>query len=93
MRTITIDCAKILTVPDFWAAYVAAASPEGREYFGRNLDAFWDAVSAGGPGWPGEDCELRFINTSSIKTFQDGKFYDRLKDIAADSETVPIYVE
>jgi len=93
MRTITIDCAKILTVPDFWAAYVTAASPEGREYFGRNLDAFWDAVSAGGPGWPGEDCELRFINTAPIKTFYDGGFYDRLKDIASQSEFVRIYVE
>ncbi len=93
MRTITIDCAKISSEQEFWDAYVASALPEGRGCFGQNLHAFWDAVSAGGPGWPGEDCELRFINTSPIKKFHNGKFYDRLRDIAARSEFIRIYVE
>ena len=93
MRIITIDCAKTTNDQEFWDAYVMAALPEGRGYFGRNLNAFWDAVSAGGPGWPGEDCELRFINTKPIRSFREGKFYEALKDIAARSEWVRIFVE
>ena len=93
MRTITIDCAKTADEAEFWDAYVAAALPEGRGYFGRNLAAFWDAVSGGGPGWPGEDCELRFVNTAPLKRFARRGFYEALKDIAARSESTPIYVE
>jgi ribonuclease inhibitor len=93
MRIVTIDCSNMNDETEYWDAYVAAALPEGRGYFGCNLDAFWDAVSAGGPGWPGEDCELRFINTAPIKTFREKKFYDALKEIAKDSDNVPIYVE
>lgn len=93
MRIITIDCAGMTNDQEFWDAYVGAAMPEGRGSFGRNLDAFWDAVSAGGPGWPGEDCELKFIHTRPLKSFAGGRFYDALKDIAARSEWVRIDVE
>jgi hypothetical protein len=93
MRIITIDCAETANPDDFWNAYVAAALPDGRSHFGRNLAAFWDAVSAGGPGWPGEDCELWFINTAPVRRFADGKFYESLKEIAARSEWMKIHVE
>jgi RNAse (barnase) inhibitor barstar len=93
MRVITIDCARATSPEEFWDAYVAAALPGGRGYFGRNLDAFWDAVSAGGPGWPGNDCELRFVNTAPLKSIAGGKFYSSLKDLAAQSNVVPIHVE
>lgn len=91
MRTISIDCGKVATEEDFWRLYVQSTNPEGASYFGRNLDAFWDAL-AGGPGYPGE-CELRFINTDSIKSFRSGAFYNALKKIAEDCQTNSIFVE
>jgi len=92
MHIVSIDCSKVNNETEFWDAYVAAALPEGRGYFGCNLNAFWDAL-AGGPGWPGADCELRFIITTPIRSFSEGKFYDALQDIAKDSDQVRIYVE
>jgi RNAse (barnase) inhibitor barstar len=93
MRTITVDCSKVSTEKEFWDAYIAAALPEGREYFGCNLDAFWDAVSAGGPGWPGEDCELKFVNTPTVRGFRGGEFYVALMRIANNSKYVSIHLE
>jgi RNAse (barnase) inhibitor barstar len=93
MNIVTIDCSGIRSDEEFCDAYLMATLPEGRHLFGRNLDAFWDAVSAGGPGCPGGDCELRFINTKSIMSFREGKFYEALKEIATRSEWVRIYVE
>jgi ribonuclease inhibitor len=91
MNTITIDCAEVTTEADFWELYLKCTNPVHGDYFGRNLDAFWDAL-AGGPGFPGE-VALAFINTKSIRDIRDGAFYAALKDIASDCETVPIAVE
>jgi Barstar (barnase inhibitor) len=41
MQTITVDCEAVRAIPT-----------ENAHYFGRNLDALWDAVSGGGPGAP-----------------------------------------
>lgn len=83
MKEYVIDCSKIDSEQEFWNAYLNVVKPEGTEYFGRNLDAFWDALSAGGPGWPGNDngCKIRFINTETIKMLRNGKFYSVLKEI------------
>ena len=93
MRIITVDCSKMGTEKEFLESYVSAALAEGRGYFGCNLAAFWDAVSAGGPGWPGEDCEIRFINTAPIKLFRNGEFYAALMRIVTDSKFVRIFVD
>lgn len=91
MGTYTIDCAAVTDEESFWRAYLSATNPEGAGYFGRNLDAFWDALH-GGPGWPGE-CELCFINTSSINNFREGQFYSALQQIAKDSKHVRVRLE
>jgi RNAse (barnase) inhibitor barstar len=91
MSTYTIDCSQLQDEGAFWHAYLAATNPEGTGHFGRNLDAFWDALH-GGPGWPGE-CTLHFINTATIKRFRDGRFYDTLQDIARDSRTVEVKLD
>jgi ribonuclease inhibitor len=90
MKTVVIDCAGINSEAEFWTAYIDAVQPDGAEHFGRNLDAFWDAVS-GGPGWPGE-CELRFINTRALAPLRAGGFVAALERIAADSRFVTIVV-
>jgi ribonuclease inhibitor len=65
MRAILIDCEGATSASDFWQRYVDAAKPQGADLFGRNLDAFWDAIEHGGPGWPG-DVKLVFINSAAL---------------------------
>ncbi|WP_331990129.1 barstar family protein [Chitinimonas sp.] len=91
MHSYTIDCVHITDESAFWQAYLAATNPEGAGYFGRNLDAFWDALN-GGPGWPGE-CQLKFVNTASLKVLNEGRFYVALQEIARDSELVEVRLE
>ena len=72
MRQVFIDCADLKNGTELWARYVDAAQPEGARSFGRNLDAFWDAISGGGPGWPGEDVELLFTNSDALAALKSG---------------------
>ena len=91
MRSYTIDCSQLKDERAFWQAYLATTEPESSGYFGRNLDAFWDALN-GGPGWPGE-CQLKFINTASIKALREGLFYQALQKIARDSVLIKVHLE
>ncbi len=61
MRVVSIDGSRLTDEAAFWREYLAAVQPDGAECFGRNLAAFRDAVTAGGPGWPGEPCRLRVV--------------------------------
>lgn len=90
MATVVVDCTGIRSSEEFWDAYVRAVGPENSSWFGRNLDAFWDAVSAGGPGWPGEGRDLRFIHAATLIEFDGGNLYRGIKQIAAASEFVKI---
>lgn len=83
----TIDCAQARTLEAFWRAYVDAARPTGADLFGRNLDAFWDAVEHQGTGWPGE-VQLVFTNTAALaglRTAGGGSLLDGLRRIAAEA--------
>lgn len=92
MREFIIDCSEFNHEADFWTAYLSTTRPEGAQLLGRNFDAFWDALSAGGPGWPGE-CVLRFVNTDVLRHLQDGKFYLTLQEIALGSRTIAIHMD
>ena len=83
MKTISIDCSGIATPAEFWQRYVDVANPEGPGHFGRNLDAFWDALN-GGPGWPGE-VHLVFTNSVGLGSIRGGDFYEALLEIASKS--------
>lgn len=48
MRTIYIDREGAESADEVWQRYVDAVNPENAAVFGRNLDAFWDAVEHGG---------------------------------------------
>lgn len=65
LKRFTLDCESVQADGDFWDLYCEVVRPEDEGYFGRNLDAFWDAVSAGGPGWPGE-CQIDLVNSSEF---------------------------
>ena len=85
MKKYILDCLSLKSDGDFWDLYCEVAQPEGEGYFGRNLDAFWDAVSAGGPGWPG-DCQIELVNVDRFAR-RSPRLYSGLKRIAADLGT------
>ena len=88
MRSVEIDCAAVRTEAEFWQRYIDVVRPQGADIFGRNLDAFDDALS-GGPGWPGE-VQLHFVHTSHLKTLRAGAFLTALKEIAAEHSNVSL---
>jgi ribonuclease inhibitor len=88
MPTIEIDCAGIRTEAEFWQRYLDLVRPQGADIFGRNLDAFDDALS-GGPGFPGS-VQVRFTHTSHLRTLRDGAFLAALVDIAAEHSNVSL---
>ncbi len=90
MNKYTIDCVDFETELNFWNGYLAIVEPDGSEFFGKNLDAFWDALSAGGPGYPGDESSvIEVVNTESIKKFRDGNFYRALIKVAEDLNSEP----
>ena len=82
MKRFEVDCSNVKSPAQFWDAYLAVTQPEGAALFGRNLDAFNDALY-GGPGYPGE-CELCLVNSSNLGGMGDGKFLRALQDISAE---------
>lgn len=88
MRTVNIDCSGIESEAAFWTRYLRSTDAEGAGRFGRNLNAFRDALN-GGPGWPGE-CEVRFFNTSRLAALNHGEFLEALRRIADESMNVRV---
>ncbi|MDP9836913.1 ribonuclease inhibitor [Neorhizobium huautlense] len=83
--TLTIDCRGIDSTASFWERYVEVVGPENCVDFGRNLDALWDALSGGGPGWPDVE-HLVYENSKALLDMPDGEaafLLQRLSDMAA----------
>lgn len=93
MREVVIDCSGIGSIEEFWQRYLDAAKPEGASIFGRNLDAFWDAIEGGGPGWPGE-VTLVFMHSDQLSGLRtsnsNASFLDALKAIADEASAVSV---
>ncbi|QNA83395.1 hypothetical protein G4G27_04785 [Sphingomonas sp. So64.6b] len=56
------------------------------------MDAFWDAIEHGGPGWPGE-AKLIFVRSSELARFPVGdgaSLLDALHRLARDVTNTPI---
>jgi hypothetical protein len=87
----TVDCIDVQEENDFWEKYLSVTQPQGVEFFGKNLDAFFDALN-GGPGYPG-NCVIYFINTTSIKDINSGHFYSALQEISQNSNSVTVHIE
>jgi RNAse (barnase) inhibitor barstar len=92
MRTIHVDCAGATSQEAFWRRYLDAAAPERAELFGCNLDAFWDAVEAGGPGWL---CGAKLVFTHSealwpLKCEDGASCLDALRRIADEATATQI---
>lgn len=92
MEKFIIDCSAVTSEMQLWELYAGTIKPEGIDHFGYNLDAFNDAITGGGPGWPGK-CEIHFTNMARIHKFRSGEFYRRLQTIADASGTVRLVLE
>ena len=80
---ITVDCRGIANAREFWDRYERAVGVEKCVSFGRNLDALWDALNGGGPGWPDTE-NLVFANSRDMEDFENGIFLlNALHKIAA----------
>jgi hypothetical protein len=88
----TIDCSSVISEMELWEKYVDVTCPEGVEHFGYSLAAFNDAITGGGPGWPGE-CDIYFINTARVRQFRNGAFHAALQRIADDSTNARVHLE
>lgn len=82
MKKYLLDCEAIGSASEFWDLYLRMVSPDGAGFFGRNLDAFWDATAGGGPGWPGS-CQIVVTNTELLEQ-RNGEFLKKLQEIAGD---------
>jgi ribonuclease inhibitor len=94
MKTIYIDCQGVTSAQEVWRRYLEAAQPEGSDTFGCNLDAFWDAIEGGGPGWPG-DVELVFINTRDLAPLQlshGASFLEGLQSLASKASRTRVHL-
>ncbi|WP_198170454.1 barstar family protein [Deinococcus arboris] len=80
-----VDCAGVRDEREFWVAYARGVQVD-QPGFGRNLDAFRDALW-GGPGWPEAD-EVRFIHSCGVASLQNGTFIAMLRKIALEVGTV-----
>lgn len=85
MRDIIVNCAGTKSEDEFWQRYLETVRPDGAVYFGRNLDAFWDAIEGGGPGWPG-DVRLIFTGTEALSI----RFVTKLWKLAEDASSAHI---
>jgi RNAse (barnase) inhibitor barstar len=92
LQKVVIDCSRVTSEADFWTAYVDAVRPRDGHLFGRNLDALRDALTAGGPGWPGE-CELRFTHTRTLATLSGGALLAALREVAESSSFVRVVLD
>lgn len=95
MRSIRIDCSGVTSCDEFWQLSLDATQPEGAQWFGRNLDALWDAVEGGGPGWPGE---VRLVFThvdelAPLRTRGGSSLLEGLRKIAAESTRIDILLD
>ena len=89
METIVINCQEVRDEEGFWQLYVETVRPEGAAFFGRNIAAFWDAIYAGGPGWPGE-VELLFTHAASLASIENGRLLQRLLEIQHQSKQIRV---
>ena len=80
------------TKEDFWNKYIAEIDSESGKLFGKNLDAFNDAITAEGPGFPG-DCIIEIIGTEKLEKVFGKEDFDFIIGLLRDAEFVDLIVE
>jgi len=84
VRVFILDGRRLTDEATFWKEYLSAVRPVGEEFFGRNLAAFRDAVTAGGPGCPGAPCCIRIEKHEAASV--SPKFIAKVAEILRESD-------
>lgn len=77
---------------DFWNKYAAEIGSKSAKGFGKNLDALNDAITARGPGFPG-DCILEIIGTKNLERIFGEKDFNFIIKLLKDAEYIDLIVE
>jgi len=77
---------------DFWNKYVAELDYESGKDFGKNLDAFNDAMTSKGPGFPG-DCIIEIIGIKKLIKIFGKEDFDFIIELLRESKFVDLIVE
>ena len=76
----------------FWNKYTRQISSDSGKNFGKNLDAFNDAITGAGPGFPG-DCLIEIVGVDElIKIFGASKMETIIK-LLDEAEFVDLIIE
>lgn len=76
---------------DFWDSYASQIPKDSAMYFGKNLDAFNDALTAGGPGFPG-DCLIKIIGVNKLRGLFGAQF-DFIIKLLSEADFVELIIE
>ena len=77
---------------DFWNKYASEIGSESAKYFGKNLDAFNDAITGEGPGFPG-DCIIEIIGTEKLKKIFGKEDFEFIINLLKEAEFVDLIIE
>lgn len=77
---------------DFWNKYIADMEFSAKKDFGKNLDAFNDAITAKGPGFPG-DCLIEITGTKNLEKIFGKEDFNFIIDTLQQAEFVDLIIE
>lgn len=77
---------------DFWNSYASQIPADSSQYFGKNLNAFNDAITGGGPGFPG-DCIIEIVGTKKLRSIFGNEEFDFIIKLLQDAEFVDLILE
>ncbi|MFK8059781.1 MAG: hypothetical protein AB8B78_06770 [Polaribacter sp.] len=91
-RNIFIDGHLCNTKLDFWNKYVSEIDYKSGKGFGKNLDAFNDAINHKGPGFPG-DCFIEIVGVKNLIKIFGKPDFEYIIDTLHKSKFVELVVE
>lgn len=91
-RKIFIDGNNCNSKADFWNQYTSQISAESAEHFGKNLDAFNDAITGAGPGFPGE-CLIEILGKNKLKQVLGIKEFNFIHKLLQEAQFVDLIIE
>ena len=91
-RKIFINGNFLTSKQDFWDKYVEEIDFESGKNFGKNLDAFNDAITSEGPDFPGE-CIIEIIGTKKMKVLFGEDDFQFIIGLLKEAKFVDLIIE
>jgi hypothetical protein len=92
MSDLVVDCRGVTSCAELWRRYVETGQIRDPATFGRNLDAFWDAIERGGPGRP-TAATVTFLHSEELAALRmngGGSFLEALRAISQDATVIDV---